>query len=78
MRVVDPCRLLVELHEERRVTLVKTARHAVGHVTDLAVDAGVLHHKVVGVAESQERPETQRRRRVGLEQGVAYQDAVLV
>ena len=76
--IVDPLGLARELHVERGETFVHTCRHAVVGRQDFAVEGIVGHTQRVALAESEERPELQRRGRMGLHERVADKDTVFV
>ncbi|KXB43264.1 hypothetical protein HMPREF1870_01297 [Bacteroidales bacterium KA00344] len=67
-----------ELHIKFRIAGIQAGLDAVVHFLIISVDDGVLVRKLSHAPKGQKRFETQRRRRVGIEQRVTNQDAVLI
>ena len=72
-----PLGFLVELHEEFGIAGVHAGLDAILHLLIVAVGARVLMGEFAHASEGQPGLQTQRRLAVGVEQGVAYKDAVL-
>ena len=69
---------MAELHVETRIAGIEAGRDTVVDFRDGLVDCVVFDTQFVCVAEGEHRPESQCCRRVGLDECVADEDAVLV
>ena len=76
--LIDPHGFVAELHVEGGVAVIQACGDAIVYRDYIAVDGVVGDAEGVALAEGQKGAEAQRRRRMGLDEGVAYQDAVLV
>ena len=70
--------LVAALHVECRITGIHASGNSVLHFLIISARNSILHAKVVGITECQERTELERGLRVGIYKGVANEDTVLM
>ena len=69
---------LVQLHEQLRITWIHTSLYTIFYQLIVPTCLGILMRVFAYTTKSQERPEAQGCGRMGIDQSVTYQNAVLV